>query len=354
MNNKENQNNDVTEIPLIKPSDILNILPADEALQKEVYQSRETINRIIQGHDSKFLVITGPCSLHDEKAALEYAKYLKQAADRYRNELFIVMRTYFSKPRTQKGWKGFIYDPFLDGSQDMEKGIYLTRKLLLELSKIVPLACEFLDIVTPCYLKDLIAWGAIGARTSASQPHRELASGLPMPIGFKNSIDGNIQIAVHAAESAALPHRYFGLSHDGQPAIIQTKGNPCPHVILRGSLTGPNYSLEEINQTHNMLQASQLPSRLIIDCSHDNCSKQFERQVDVVADIIKYLNEKKTNAICGIMLESYLISGKQNINSADSLTYGQSITDPCLSWPETEKLLEQLAQAVKHQRKEAV
>lgn len=341
MNNNYNSANIAKEVLLPKPSALLSTLALDTKLIETIHEARQAIARIIQGQDPRRLVIIGPCSLHDPKAALEYAQQLNKAQQQYKNELLIVMRSYFSKPRTIKGWKGMVYDPHLDESHNLEQGLFLTRKLLIELNQLTPLASEFLDLITPCYFKDLIAWGAIGARTSASQTHRELASGLPMPVGFKNSVDGNIQIAVNAAEVASSPQHYLGLNSEGLPSLIETKGNPAAHVILRGSLAAPNYSHQHIEQTVTALEKAKLAARLIIDCSHGNSGKVAECQKPALDAILLLEQRLSSKPICGIMLESHLIGGKQALSHP--LTYGQSITDACLSWDETEPLLEKLA-----------
>lgn len=346
MANYKNIDSIITEIPLITPSDVLKSLPLEPRLIEEINNSRSIITNILKGKDPRLLIIVGPCSLHDERAVIEYAHRLKQAATTYADQLYIVMRTYFAKPRTKNGWKGYLYDPLLNGSYEMEKGVLLTRKLLIQLSHLLPLACEFLDIITPGYLKDLISWGAIGARTSASQIHRELASGLSMPIGFKNSVDGNIQIAINAAQSASRPHHYFGLHPKGQPAIIHTTGNSATHIILRGSEQSPNYSAHHLEEATQLLKQANLEPRLIIDCSHGNSAKQHKLQNTVITDIIQYIQNAAQSIspfpICGLILESFLESGKQKLNQTP-LVYGKSITDACLSWQETESLLEKIA-----------
>lgn len=356
MTNNDNLKRIRSEKPLLKPSSLHSSLPLSPNLVKAISAARTTLTNIIQGRDSRLLVLVGPCSLHDEQAALEYAERLKTAANRYSDELYVVMRTYFSKPRTAEGWKGLIYDPFLDNSHDIEQGLFLTRKILLEINRLLPTACEFLDLFTPAYVQDLISWCAIGARTTASQIHRELASGLAMPVGFKNSVDGNIQIAIQAAKVAAAPHHYLGLNTEGEIAVIQTTGNEACHIILRGSLQSTNYSETHIQAAVQDLKLAGLTPRLMIDCSHGNCGKQYERQAQVVSMIRHYFEQsfKKLDPfpLCGLMLESHLVGGKQHLGHRESLTYGQSITDACLSWQETEPLLTKLAQAVKMRKKE--
>lgn len=351
MNNNENLSRVRSEKQLPKPSSLITSLPLEAKLVKAISEARRTLTRIIQGQDSRLAVLVGPCSLHEEKAALEYAERLRSSAECYSNELFVVMRTYVSKPRTAEGWKGLIYDPLLDNSHNIEHGLFLSRKILLEINRHLPVACEFLDPFSPCYLQDLVSWCAIGARTTASQIHRELASGLPMPVGFKNSVDGNIQIAIQAAKVASTAHHYLGLNAQGEAAIIQTSGNEACHIILRGSLQSPNYSEAHIQATVQELGVAGLEPRLMIDCSHGNCEKQPGQQSQVVETICRYLeqgvNGLKPFPICGVMLESHLVGGKQKLTHPQALTYGQSITDACLSWEETEPLLEKLALAVR-------
>lgn len=351
MNNNENIQRIRSEKPLPKPSRLITSLPLPPKLVKAISTARYTISRIIQGQDPRLLVLVGPCSLHDEAAALDYAERLKNTAERYADTVFLVMRTYISKPRTAEGWKGFLYDPFLDNSHDIEQGLFLSRKLLVKINQHIPAACEFLDLFSPRYLEDLISWCAIGARTAASQIHRELASGLPMPVGFKNSVDGNIQIAIQAAKVASAPHHYLGLSSEGEAAVIHTTGNETCHIILRGSQQAPNYSATQVHHAVQELTLAGLEPRLIIDCSHGNCGKEHEQQTQVVASLCHYLEQGFKDArpfpLCGVMLESHLIGGKQKLTNSAALTYGQSITDACLSWEETEPLLEQLASAMR-------
>lgn len=350
MNNNDHFFHIQDEKPLITPKNLITILPLEDQLIKAINQARQIISNIIQGKDPRLLLIVGPCSLHDEQSALEYAGKLSQVATQYADTLFIIMRAYFAKPRTTKGWKGIIYDPLLDGSHDLSQGLALTRSLLIKINYLLPVGCEFLDLITPYYLSDLISWCAIGARTSASQPHREFASSLPMPVGFKNSIDGNIQTAIDAAQSSSVPHYYFGLNHEGQPASIQSQGNIASHIILRGSPLSPNYTVEQISHTIQILAKTGLAPRLIVDCSHDNCGKRYQQQINVIHEISQRIQnhhgQLTSFPICGIMLESNLIGGSQTISYPQALTYGQSITDPCLSWQETQPLLAKLAQII--------
>lgn len=328
---------------LITPETLLRELPLSAFAANKITESRQIIDNIIKGNDPRVLAIVGPCSIHDSTAALEYAHLLKQAATRFADELFIVMRVYFEKPRTTVGWKGLISDPFLDGSFDVNQGLKLARKLLLDLAELnLPTGTEFLDTSIPQFLSDLIAWGCIGARTSESQVHRELASGLPMPVGFKNTTDGNFKVAIDAVNVARHPHYFLSINQQGIPCIINTKGNDSCHIILRGSTAKPNYSTHYIQKATASLRKAQLIPRLMIDCSHGNSMKDHFRQHDVMNSIIADLQKSK---ICGIMLESNLIEGKQTLQPNRPLNYGQSITDACLSWEQTLPLLENLANA---------
>jgi 3-deoxy-7-phosphoheptulonate synthase len=335
-------------IPLITPEELVAHLPLTEEASEVVTQARNEAKAIIKGDDQRLLVIVGPCSIHDTKAALEYAEHLKKAVKKYKNELLIIMRVYFEKPRTTIGWKGLINDPHLDNSFDINQGLHIARKLLLDLANqgIAP-ATEFLDTISPQYISDLIAWGAIGARTTESQIHRELASGLSMPIGFKNGTDGNIQIAIDAIGAAQNPHHFLGVTKDGSAAIISTKGNDACHVILRGANTGPNYDEKTITQTVGALANKHRHTQIMIDCSHGNSRKDHLQQPNVAQAIADQLT-KGNMAISGVMIESHLEEGKQNLS--DSLQYGKSITDACLSWQQTEPVLEVLAQAIKKRR----
>lgn len=329
---------------LMTPEVLFKTLPANNKIIQKITDARQTAVNIIQGKDPRLLVVAGPCSIHDPTAAMEYAHLLKAAADRLADELFIVMRVYFEKPRTTVGWKGLISDPFLDGSFDMNHGLKLARQLLLDLTDMnLPAGTEFLDTITAHYLSELITWGAIGARTSESQIHRELASSLALPIGFKNSTDGNIKIAIDAVNVARHSHYFLGINAQGQPAIINTSGNKNCHIILRGSHTAANYHAEQVQHAADALNQANLPARLMIDCSHGNSMKNYQQQAAVVESIVAQLKTNK-KMICGVMLESNLVSGKQTLYPHQSLQYGQSITDACLSWEETLPLLEKLAQ----------
>ena len=324
--------------------------PINEYVAEIVHDSREAIHKILSQEDDRLLVIVGPCSIHDTKAALEYAEKLQAARKKLDKELFIVMRVYFEKPRTTVGWKGLINDPDLDDSFQINKGLRIARKLLLDLSeKGIPTGTEFLDLITPQYFSDLISWGAIGARTTESQGHRELSSGLSMPIGFKNGTDGTVQIAVDAIGAATRPHSFVGVSHEGKSAILKTLGNEDCHVILRGG-KHPNYDAASVDDASALLEKAKLPSRIMIDASHANSRKIYERQIDVSHDIARQIAQGDQR-IFGVMLESHLVGGRQNVKPGQELTYGQSITDACIDWEDTLPVLEYFAGAVKARRK---
>ncbi len=305
-----------------------------------VQQSRDTIRTILNGTDPRILLIVGPCSIHDVISAKEYAARLKELSQAVSSEFFIAMRTYFEKPRTSSGWKGFLYDPFLDGSHQMYLGIQQSRQLLHELAEMkIPTATEFLDPMTAFYYDDLISWGSIGARTSSSQPHRQLASGLAMPIGFKNGVAGNISAAVQGIMSASMPQTYIGLNEQGRTTVIRSQGNPHCHLVLRGGELQPNYDPASVANALTSLENARLPQRLLIDCSHHNSGKQHDRQPAVFQSVIRQIMEGNEN-IRGIMLESHLFGSNQSLslNSCD-LQYGVSITDSCLDWSSTQNLV---------------
>lgn len=335
---------------LVTPCSLLNDYPLTPIAQKTVANSRLAVRRILGGKDQRLLVIVGPCSIHDEHVALAYAEKLKQAAMLYQKELLLVMRTYVEKPRTTLGWKGYLYDPHLDGSHDINMGLSLSRQLLLAINELgVPTATEFVNITTPHYLSDLICWGAIGARTSGSQLHRELASGLAMPIGFKNSLDGNVKIAIEAVQTARHKHDYLGVNHQGVPAMVKTQGNPDSHLVLRGSLHAPNYTQHHVEETTQELIAMGLQPRVMVDCSHGNSMKDNQRQ-RIAALAVNEQIRNGSHDICGVMLESNLVAGNQVLVKKSDLTYGQSITDACISWDETQFLLNEFAKAVEERR----
>jgi 3-deoxy-7-phosphoheptulonate synthase len=307
-----------------------------------VQQARQQVSDIIHGRDPRLLVITGPCSIHDPVAALQYATKLKELQLSYQESLYIVMRVYFEKPRTTVGWKGFINDPHLDDSFDIETGLTKARQLLLQLTDLeLPCASEALDPISPQYLSDLLAWAAIGARTVESQTHREMASGLSMPVGFKNGTDGNLAIALNALQAAASRHSFIGINPQGQVALVQTAGNPDGHIILRGGKT-PNYDAVSIGNTVHALQAAGVPQAIVVDCSHGNSNKDYRRQPEVARDVVAQRCQGRT-AIIGIMLESHLNAGRQDLVAGQALTFGQSITDACIDWETTDALLAELA-----------
>ncbi|MGH8580222.1 MAG: 3-deoxy-7-phosphoheptulonate synthase [Gammaproteobacteria bacterium] len=332
---------------VIPPSELLHGLPVSEKAAETVTQARETIQRILRGEDKLLLVISGPCSIHDVEAAREYAERLLSLKQPLQAELFLVMRVYFEKPRTTVGWKGLINDPGLDGSFRINDGLRLARRLLLDLGDMgVPAGTEYLDPITPQYVADLIAWGAIGARTTESQVHRELASGLSCPIGFKNATDGGLQIAVDAIVSASHPHHFLGVTKSGHSAILATQGNPDCHIILRGGNGRPNYDADSVEKAALRLQKAGLRPHVVIDCSHANSGKDPDRQVLVCQEVAAQIAGGETR-ILGVMLESHLVPGRQDLVSGKALTYGQSITDACMSWKNAADCLRKLAEAVR-------
>jgi len=337
--------------PLLPPAILLEELPLSEDASQVITRARDEVAAILTGTDDRLVVVVGPCSVHDPAAAGEYARRLKQLSDDLAADLRIVMRVYFEKPRTTVGWKGLINDPRLDGSFAINEGLRLARRLLLDLAVLgVPAGCEFLDPITPQFIADLISWGAIGARTSESQVHRELASGLSMPVGFKNGTGGGVQVAIDGIRSAQNPHHFLSVTKQGGAAIVSTRGNPECHVILRGGDSGPNYSADDVARVVADLESAGLPGRLMIDCSHANSGKDHLRQPLVVSDIAGQLADGST-AIIGLMLESFLVDGSQNHERArGALVYGQSITDKCMSWERTEPLFTELAEAVRKRR----
>lgn len=334
---------------LLPPVAVLEKFPATETASSTTFRSRESISNILNGKDDRLLVIVGPCSIHDTEAALEYGKKLKVLRDELSEDLEVVMRVYFEKPRTTVGWKGLINDPYLNDTFRINDGLRIGRKLLLDLTDMgVPTASEFLDMITPQYVGDLISWGAIGARTTESQVHRELSSGLSCPVGFKNGTDGNIKIASDAIRSAGASHHFLSVTKYGHSAIIETAGNPDCHIILRGGKE-PNYSAEHVGAIKQELEASGLPQKVMIDFSHANSSKEYKRQMVVAEDVAAQLAAGE-DAIFGVMIESHLVEGRQNLVDGKAPTYGQSITDGCINWADTETTLRQLAQAVQQRR----
>ena len=333
--------------PLVAPVILQSDLPLTERATHTVQATRQRIKRILSGEDQRLLVIVGPCSVHDLGAAEEYAGALVQIRERLQAKLEIVMRVYFEKPRTTIGWKGLINDPHLDGSYDINTGLRKARGLLLYLAERgLPAATELLDPVVPQYIADLISWTAIGARTTESQTHREMASGLSMPIGYKNGTDGSVTIAINAMEAASRPHHFLGINSQGHAAIVSTTGNPDGHLVLRGGGSGTNYHPEAIAAAAEALQKADLPHRVMVDCSHGNSNKDYRRQAEVLEAVAGQVQQGGT-AVMGVMLESHLVAGSQKIPAdLSQLTYGQSITDACIDLDTTEALVEKLAAAV--------
>jgi 3-deoxy-7-phosphoheptulonate synthase len=329
--------NVVTITPLITPRALKAKLPVTEAIADTVDWGRRTIKDILARRDPRFLVIVGPCSIHDREGALEYARKLKSLSDRLNSRIFIAMRTYFEKPRTTVGWKGLLSDPFLDDSNDVPAGLAKAREILLQVNGMgLPAAAELLDPIVPQYISDLVSWASIGARTSESQTHREMASGFSMPIGFKNSTDGNLQVAVDAMLSAREPHHFLGIDTDGISGVVETCGNHHSHVILRGGRGRPNYDPVTVRETEERLLKAGLEPSIVVDCSHANCGKRHELQVHVLRDVIAQRLEG-TTSIAGVMIESYLKPGNQKLGGDPSLLeYGVSITDACIGWEMTE------------------
>ena len=336
--------------PVSTPAQVQAELPLLEAAANTVARTREAIQKVLSGEDDRLLVIVGPCSIHDPEAALEYASKLAAAREKHAKQLLIVMRVYFEKPRTTVGWKGLINDPALDDSFQIDRGLRTARELLLTLNtRGMPAGVEFLDILTPQYLADLVSWGAIGARTTESQLHREMASGLSCPVGFKNGTDGSIKIAVDACQSSKHPHRFLSLTQTGQIAIFQTRGNPDCHVILRGGNKGTNYDAASVDAACAELAKGGLRGQVMVDCSHANSQKQHQKQIEVGTDIAARIAAGERR-ITGLMIESHLVAGRQDIKPGTPLTYGQSITDACIDWASTESLLATLADGVSRRR----
>jgi 3-deoxy-7-phosphoheptulonate synthase len=336
--------------PLIPPAILMETLPLSDAASQTVADARQSISDSLNGKSDRLIVIVGPCSIHDESAAREYGKRLSLVKEKYADELCIVMRVYFEKPRTTVGWKGLINDPDLDESFKINKGLHKARGLLLELAEMgVPAACELLDTISPQFIADLVSWGAIGARTTESQIHRELSSGMSCPIGFKNGTDGNVQIAVDAIRAAGHSHHFLSVTKQGLAAIVATNGNPDCHLILRGSNAGPNFSAEHVSSTVDILKSAGVNSRLIVDCSHGNSNKDYKRQHAVATDIADQFRNGSTD-VFGVMIESNLVEGNQKVIEGQELVYGKSITDACVGWDETVQILEELAEAVRVRR----
>ncbi|MFV7769040.1 MULTISPECIES: 3-deoxy-7-phosphoheptulonate synthase AroG [Shewanella] len=334
---------------LLPPVAILERFPASENASATVFNARQNIHNILKKEDDRLLVIIGPCSIHDPKAALEYGERLVKLREQYRDQLEVVMRVYFEKPRTTVGWKGLINDPYMDNSFKLNDGLRTARKLLLDLNELgIPTAGEFLDMITPQYVADLMCWGAIGARTTESQVHRELASGLSCPVGFKNGTDGTIKVAIDAIGAASAPHHFLSVTKFGHSAIVSTKGNPDCHIILRGGKE-PNYSAEHVKAISEQLTKANLAQNIMVDFSHANSSKQYKRQMLVAEDVAQQVG-KGERAIFGVMVESHLVEGRQDYVEGQPLCYGQSITDACIGWEDTETLLARLNQSVIERR----
>jgi len=335
--------------PLLSPAILMDELPLTEPCSATIVEARRAAERIIRGEDDRLLCIVGPCSIHDPVSALEYAGRLKKAAVDYENELCIIMRVYFEKPRTTVGWKGLINDPLIDGSFQINQGLRIARKLLIDLTAMgVPAASEFLDTIIPQFIGDVISWGAIGARTTESQVHRELASGLSIPVGFKNGTDGSIQVALDAIGTALHPHSFLSVTKQGIAAIVATRGNDCCHLILRGGKSGPNYDEASVKSVAEELKRKGFYPGVMVDCSHGNSRKDHRRQPEVAQEVARQITAG-SRSIFGIMLESHLVDGNQ-ASGKRPLQYGQSITDACISWEQTLPVLEQLAKAVTQRR----
>ncbi len=328
--------------PLISPREMKEAYPMSEKATETVLEARNTIKRMLRGKEDRFLMIVGPCSIHDAGIAEEYAQRLAALQQKVKDRIVLVMRVYFEKPRTTVGWKGLINDPYLNDSTDIEHGITTARKILLNINDLgLPAATEFLDPIVPQYIAELVTWAAIGARTTESQTHREMSSGLSMPVGFKNSTEGNLQIAIDALHSSNYPHSFLGIDQEGKASIISTSGNVWGHIILRGGRSGPNYDRESVEQTKTSLEKAQIPPYVMIDCSHANSSKDFTKQETVLQSIIEQ-KQSGQDCIFGAMLESNIHEGKQNIPAdLSELKYGVSVTDGCISWETTERIIQE-------------
>ena len=331
------------------PAEVIAELPCDDSVSEVVAGARNALHEILHGHDDRLAVVVGPCSIHDPKAAIEYAQRLRPLRDALGGELEIIMRVYFEKPRTTVGWKGLINDPDMDGSFQINRGLRTARGLLRDINAMgLPAGCEYLDIISPQYLADLVAWGAIGARTTESQVHREMASGLSCPVGFKNGTDGNVKIAVDAVGAASHPHHFLAVTKEGRSAIAATAGNPDCHVILRGGKT-PNFDAQSVDDASQVLAKAGLAPRLMIDASHANSHKNPDNQPGVIEDVAVQMEAGDTRII-GVMIESHLVAGQQNLVPGQPLVYGQSITDGCIGWEQTVQLLSRLASAARVRR----
>ena len=334
---------------LTPPSHLIREFPCEQLASETVHHARLNAHKIIYGEDDRLLIIVGPCSIHDPKAALEYAERLIELKKKYANDLEIIMRVYFEKPRTSLGWKGLINDPGLDHSFRINQGLRIARELLLNINELgIPAGTEYLDMITPQYIADLISWGAIGARTTESQVHRELASGLSCPVGFKNGTDGNVKIAIDAVKAAEHEHVFLSVTKGGHSAIVVTGGNEDAHVILRGG-KAPNYGEASVDECCKKLEEAGMPAAVMIDASHSNSEKKYKKQLDVIENICGQL-EKGSRKIMGVMIESNLVEGNQPLEGNPNLTYGQSITDGCIGWEDTVKAIDKLAKAVRARR----
>jgi len=334
--------------PLVSPAILIEEIPVSEKASTCVWRGREAASAIVKGQDDRLLVVVGPCSIHDPAAAVEYAGLLKQEADRLADDLCVVLRVYFEKPRTTVGWKGLINDPDLDGSFNINHGLHRARGLLRDIAELgLPIGTEFLDTISPQYTADLVSWGAVGARTTESQVHRELASGLSVAVGFKNGTDGNVQIAVDAIRSARTEHRFLSVTKQGLSAIVATRGNDTCHVILRGSTAGTNYDAASVAEVISTLTAAGLTGSVMVDCSHGNSRKDFRRQAAVCSDIAGQV-AAGSRSVFGLMIESNLVEGRQDLGG--ELLHGQSVTDACVSWTDTQPMLDELAAAVRRRR----
>lgn len=339
------------EDALPSPAQLRAELPCSDASAEFIEAARATVRRIVRGDDARLVVIVGPCSIHEPESAIEYAQRLREVAQELGDAIFPVMRVYFEKPRTRMGWKGLIYDPTLDGEGDIGAGLSTARRILLECARLgVPASSEILDLATPQYYAELLSWGAIGARTVESPLHRQMASALSAPLGFKNATNGSVQVAIDAIHVAAQPHRFPSISMDGRAIVVTTTGNPDTHLVLRGASSGPNYDEASVARAATALREAGLPPRLLIDCSHGNSSKDYRRQPEVAADIARQIAAGST-AIAGVLLESHLVEGRQDIvNGRAGLRYGQSVTDACIGWDSTVQVLDALAHAVRARR----
>lgn len=334
---------------LSPPAHVMREFPCSPDISRTVYDARQAVHDVLHGNDDRLVVVIGPCSIHNTQAAIDYARRLQEQREHFRGELEIIMRVYFEKPRTTVGWKGLINDPGLDGSFNINQGLRIARELLIDVNALgMPASCEYLDMITPQYIADLVSWGAIGARTTESQVHRELASGLSCPVGFKNGTGGSVRIAIDAIKAASQPHHFLSVTKGGHSAIVSTKGNRDCHVILRGG-KAPNYDADHVNATAQALTDANLPERIMIDVSHANSNKDYRNQPVVIEDIAAQM-ETGDNRIFGVMIESNLVGGRQDLVPGQPLTYGQSITDGCIDWDSTIQVLQRLAKAVQTRR----